>query len=96
MALYNPPKGNNWGEVLQMAGTTAIGAGGALALTGAAAPVGLAVGAIGGIMSGIGSLLNRKQEIKKQQYDQNYQSRIQGESNLNASINNIRQLTQKQ
>jgi len=95
MALYNPPKGNNWGSVLQMAGTTASSSGGLLSMTGLGAPAGAAIGAIGGIVSGIGSMINGNQEVKRQQYDQKYQARLKGEENLNASINNIRELAQK-
>jgi len=95
MALYNPPKGNNWGSVLQMAGTTASSAGGILSMTGAGAPIGLAAGVAGSLISGVGSLISGNQEVKRQRYEQTYQARVRGEENLNASINNIRQLAQK-
>jgi len=97
MAIYNPPKGNNWGSILQTAGTTTMSAGGAITattgITGIGAVAGIATAAVGGIMSGIGSLINGGQQRKQQQYDINYQKRVAGENALNKSIESIKGLS---
>lgn len=90
--IYDPPKGNNFGSVMQIAGTTVAGIGGVTAMTGAGLLPGVIMAGVGGVMSGIGSIVNANQEKKVKEYDQRYQSAVQGDNNLTASVNNIRQL----
>jgi len=96
MPIYNPPKQNNWGDALQVAGTTisAAGsiAGAATAVTGVGALAGGAIALGGQLVSGIGSLINQGQEQKQQEYAQTYKTQSQGEANLRTSINNNREL----
>lgn len=94
MAIYNPPKGNNWGEALQLAGATTSAVGGVATATGVGAPVGIALAAGGMIMSGIGGMMNANEEKKAQAYSDNYQARLQGENSMKASIANNRDLKQ--
>jgi hypothetical protein len=93
MAIYNPPKGNNWGAALQLAGTTTAGIGGVMTATGVGALPGIITGAVGGLMTGVGAIVNQQQQIRQKEYDQSYQARIRGEQNLQSSINNIRELS---
>ena len=92
MAIYNPPKTNNWGEVLQMAGTTAAGIGGAAAITGVGTIPGAIIGALGAATAGIGSIISKNQQRKVQEYESNYQARLQSENTLQASITNIKKM----
>ena len=92
MAIYNPPKTNNWGEALQVAGTTAAGVGGAVAMTGAGAIPGAIIGALGAATAGIGSIISKNQQRKVQEYESNYQARLQSENTLQASITNIKKM----
>lgn len=86
MALYNPPKGNNWGEALQLAGTASTAAGGLLTASGVAAPIGMGVAALGGIASLVGGLMGQDQQQKVEEYNQHYQARQAGEQKLSLSV----------
>ena len=90
--IYDPPKGDNFGSVMQIAGTTVASVGGITAMTGAGVLPGAIMAGVGGIMSGVGSIVNANQEKKVKEYDQRYQSAVQGDNNMTTSINNIRQL----
>lgn len=96
MAIYNPPKSNNWGSVLQVAGATTSAIGGVVGATGVATGVGLVGGAaiagVGAIMSGVGSAVSKNDQIKQQQYDTNYKARVQSDNALQSSISNIKQM----
>ena len=76
MAIYNPPKSNNWGSVLQVAGATTAAIG----------------GVVGAIMSRVGSAISKNDQIKQQQYDMNYQARVQSDNALQSSISNIKKM----
>lgn len=93
MAIYNPPKENNWGSILTTAGVSLAGVGGGLAVTGVGVVPGLIAAGVGGISAGVGAILNVNSEKKQQDYDRAYQARLNGDNNLQASINNIRSLT---
>ena len=84
MAIYNPPKSNNWGSVLQVAGATTAAIGGVVGATG----VGLAAGAA---IAGVGAI-SKNDQIKQQQYDMNYKARVQSDNALQSSISNIKKM----
>ena len=91
--IYDPPKGDNFGSVMQIAGTSIAAAGGVTAMTGVGILPGAIMAGVGGLMTGIGSIVNTNQEKKVKEYDQRYQSAVQGDNNMTTSINNIRQLS---
>ncbi len=92
MAIYNPPKSNNWGSVLQVAGATTSAIGGVVGATGVGLAYGAAIAGVGAIMSGVGSAVSKNAQIKQQQYDMNYQARIQSDNALQSSISNIKKM----
>ena len=92
MAIYNPPKSNNWGSVLQVAGATTSAIGGVVGATGVGLAGGAAIAGVGAIMSGVGAAVNKNDQIKQQQYDTNYQARVQSDNVLQSSISNIREM----
>ncbi len=92
MAIYNPPKSNNWGSVLQVAGATTSAIGGVVGATGVGLAAGAAIAGVGAIMSGVGAAVNKKDQIKQQQYDMNYQARVQSDNALQSSISNIKKM----
>ena len=92
MAIYNPPKANNWGSVLQVAGATTSAIGGVVGATGVGLAGGAAIAGVGAIMSGVGAAVNKNDQIKQQQYDTNYQARVQSDNALQSSISNIKQM----
>ena len=92
MAIYNPPKSNNWGSVLQVAGTTTAAIGGVVGATGVGLVAGAAIAGVGAIMSGIGSAVSKNDRIKQQQYDMNYKARVQSDNALQSSISNIKKM----
>lgn len=93
MAIYNPPKENNWGSILSTAGVSLAGVGGGLAATGVGVIPGLIMAGVGGIAAGVGTIMNGNSQKRQQDYDRRYQARLNGENNLQASINNIRSMT---
>ena len=92
MAIYNPPKANNWGSVLQVAGATTSAIGGVVGATGVGLAGGAAIAGVGAIMSGVGSAVSKNDQIKQQQYDTNYKARVQSDNALQSSISNIKQM----
>ena len=92
MAIYNPPKSNNWGSVLQVAGATTSAIGGVVGATGVGLAGGAAIAGVGAIMSGVGSAVSKNDQIKQQQYDTNYQARVQSDNALQSSISNIKKM----
>lgn len=92
MAIYNPPKSNNWGSVLQVAGATTSAIGGVVGATGVGLAGGAAIAGVGAIMSGVGAAVNKNDQIKQQQYDTNYKARVQSDNALQSSISNIKQM----
>ena len=92
MAIYNPPKSNNWGSVLQVAGATTSAIGGVVGATGVGLAGGAAIAGVGAIMSGVGSAVSKNDQIKQQQYDTNYKARVQSDNALQSSISNIKQM----
>lgn len=92
MAMYNPPKGNNWGEALQLAGTATAGAGGILTASGVGAPIGIGMAAVGGIASLIGGVLGNNEQEKLADYNRHYQARVTGERNLSLAIQNNKEV----
>ena len=92
MAIYNPPKSNNWGSVLQVAGATTSAIGGIVGATGVGLAGGAAIAGVGALMSGVGSAVSKNDQIKQQQYDTNYQARVQSDNALQSSISNIKQM----
>lgn len=92
MAIYNPPKSNNWGSVLQVAGATTSAIGGVVGATGVGLAGGAAIAGVGAIMSGVGAAVNKNDQIKQQQYDTNYQARVQSDNALQSSISNIKKM----
>ena len=92
MAIYNPPKANNWGSVLQVAGATTSAIGGVVGATGVGLAGGAAIAGVGAIMSGVGAAVNKNDQIKQQQYDTNYQARVQSDNALQSSISNIKKM----
>jgi len=92
MAIYNPPKSNNWGSVLQVAGATTSAIGGIVGATGVGLAGGAAIAGVGAIMSGVGAAVNKNDQIKQQQYDTNYQARVQSDNALQSSISNIKKM----
>ena len=92
MAIYNPPKSNNWGSVLQVAGATTSAIGGIVGATGVGLAGGAAIAGVGAIMSGVGAAVSKNDQIKQQQYETNYQARIQSDNALQSSISNIKKM----
>lgn len=92
MAIYNPPKSNNWGSVLQVAGATTAAIGGVVGATGVGLVAGAAIAGVGAIMSGVGSAVSKNDRIKQQQYEMNYQARVQSDNALQSSISNIKKM----
>ena len=92
MAIYNPPKSNNWGSVLQVAGATTSAIGGIVGATGVGLAGGAAIAGVGAIMSGVGAAVSKNDQIKQQQYDTNYQARVQSDNALQSSISNIKKM----
>jgi hypothetical protein len=92
MAIYNPPKSNNWGSVLQVAGATTAAIGGVVGATGVGLAYGAAIAGVGAIMSGVGSAISKNDRIKQQQYDMNYKARVQSDNALQSSISNIKKM----
>lgn len=93
MAIYNPPKENNWGSILTTAGVSLAGVGGALTASGIGAIPGVITAGVGGIAAGVGAIMSGDSQKRQQEYDRRYQARLNGDNNLQASINNIRSLT---
>ena len=93
MAIYNPPKENNWASILTTAGVSLAGVGGGLAATGVGVVPGIIAASVGGIAAGVGTIMNGNSQKRQQDYDRRYQARLNGENNLQASINNIRSMT---
>lgn len=93
MAIYNPPKENNWGSILTTAGVSLAGVGGVLAVSGVGAVPGVIAAGVGGIAAGVGTIMSGNSQKRQQEYDRRYQARLNGDNNLQASINNIRSLT---
>lgn len=92
MAIYNPPKSNNWGNVLQVAGATTSAIGGVVGATGVGLAGGAAIAGVGAIMSGVGAAVNKNDQIKQQEYETNYQARVQSDNALQSSISNIKKM----
>ena len=93
MAIYNPPKENNWGSVLSTAGVALAGTGGVMAMSGVGIVPGIIAAGVGGIAAGVGGIMNAGNQRRQQDYERTYQARLGGDSNLQSSINNIRSIS---
>jgi len=82
MAIYNPPKTNVNGAIASGVGDTLMaGAGLAAAIPGVGWGVAAALTAVGGITKLIGASSTAKQERLTNEYNQKYDTIVQGEQN---------------
>lgn len=106
MAIYQPPKKSNTGDVLSGIGTgltgvgsTMAGIGGAMSLTGAGAVAGVPLAIAGAVTAGVGALtnvvgsvVNSGQERKAAMYENKYNTIVEGEQNQQQSAENVQNM----
>jgi len=88
MPIYQPPKKSGVGGYLSTAGDVTLAGSGVLAATGVGALPAVITGAVGGLMKGIGSILDSNEQGKIEDYNNLYKKQVEGEKNQQQSADN--------